>query len=255
MALGGFPGAPGMPAITPPTVTFVGATLVRAPSAQLLAAHYCPELVQVPFGGGALLCQQFFGPRPDPNAMTVAFDLRFRIANPNQIPMPLTSVLAAATVFPGTGQAKLGAVCLSLCPEGATACNPAQAGACESSSRDIRSMADFVNNAAPRLLLATGLALAAGQTPSFVAPKIVAAAEMEVVARYAFGPAELLAILRQLAQQSANELKSGRALTFSIPYRMEGTIWFDAGSIGRIAVGWGPTDGVWTLPIEGIQAF
>ena len=94
MALGGFPLAPGggMPAITPPTVTFVGATLVRAPSAQLLAAHYCPELVSVPFGGGALLCQQFFGPRPNLEAMTVAFDLRFRISNPNQVPMPLTSV-------------------------------------------------------------------------------------------------------------------------------------------------------------------
>ncbi len=49
-----------------------------------------------------------------------------------------------------------------------------------------------------------------------------------------------------------NELRAGRAPTFTIPYRLEGTIWFDAGCIGRIAVGWGPTQGTWVLPVEGL---
>ena len=60
--------------------------------------------------------------------------------------------------------------------------------------------------------------------------------------------------MRNLAAQSVNELKAGRLPTFTIPYRLEGTVWFDAGSIGRIAVGWGPTEGTWTLPVAGIAA-
>ena len=245
VALGGFPAAGGVVNIQPPKVTFVSATLVRSPSQRLLAAYYCPDLVNIPFGR-ELVCQQFFGPRPDPNAMAVAFDLKFKIANPNDIPMPLASVLAAATVFPGSGDAKLGAACLSLCPEGAACAGPTP-GACEASSRDIRSMNDFVNNAVPQLLISGGLALAAGQTPTFVAPQLVASSEMEIIARYAFGPQQLLNVLRQLAAQSEGQLRAGNVPTFTIPYRLEGTIWFDAGSFGRVAVGWGPTDGTFML--------
>lgn len=250
-----FPGATGLPAaVTLPSVTFGGATLAAAPSGKQLAAYYCPELVSAPFGTAALLCEQFFGPRPDPRTMTVAFDLHFHIANPNQIPLPVASLLAAATVFPTTANAKLGAVCLSLCPAGAPGCAGAAPNACEASSRDVHSLADFMNNSVPQFLIANGLALAAGQPPSFVAPQVVASSTIDITARYAFGPEQLLAVLRQLAAQAASDLKSGRAPTFTIPYRLEGTIWFDAGSLGRLAVGWGPTDGTWTLPVEGLIA-
>jgi hypothetical protein len=85
-----------------------------------------------------------------------------------------------------------------------------------------------------------------------VAPPLNASAQIDVVARYSFGPEQLLSVLRQLAVQSMGELRAGRAPTFTIPYRLEGTMWFDAGSIGRIAVGWGPTQGTWVLPVEGL---
>ena len=248
----GIPGLAPFMSVTPPSVTFAGATLVSSPASRDLAAYYCPEMVSAPFGASTLLCQQLFGPRPNPRALTVAFDLRFHVKNPNQIPLPLSSILAAATVFPTTASSQLGAVCLGLCPAGAVGCGPAQPGACEASSRDVRSLADFVNNSVPQLLIANGIALAAGQPPVFVAPQVVAASELDVVARYAFGPEQLLAVMRQLASQAAGDLRAGRAPTFTIPYRMEGTIWFDAGSIGRIAVGWGPTQGTWTLPVAGL---
>jgi hypothetical protein len=47
------------------------------------------------------------------------------------------------------------------------------------------------------------------------------------------------------------ELRTGREITFAIPYRLEGTVWFDGGSIGRLAVGYGPVEGVWALPAQG----
>jgi hypothetical protein len=246
------PGMGPVPTITPPAVTFAGATLVGAPSGKQLAAYYCPDLVSAPFGASSLLCGQLFGPRPDPRTMAVSFDLKFHIANPNQVPLPLASVLAAATVFPATTKSQLGAVCLSLAPPGAPGGGAPAPGACDASSRDVHSLADFMNTSVPQFLLANGLALAAGQPPSFVAPQVVAASELDVVARYAFGPEQLLAVLRQLAAQATNDLRAGRIPSFSIPYRLEGTVWFDAGSVGRIAVGWGPTEGVWTLPVEGL---
>src|SRR4051812_18203357 len=75
----GLPAA--LPPVKPPSVTFLGATLVRAPSTHDLAAHYCPELVSAPLGTGPILCRQLFGPPPPPALMIVSFDLRFRVAN------------------------------------------------------------------------------------------------------------------------------------------------------------------------------
>ncbi len=90
--------------------------------------------------------------------------------------------------------------------------------------------------------------MAAGQPPSFVAPQVAAASQLEVTVRFSFGPEPMLATMRQLAVQSINDLKAGRAPTFVIPFRLEGTVWFDAGSLGRLAVGYGPGDGTWQLP-------
>jgi hypothetical protein len=239
--------------IAPPSVTFAGATLVRAPSTRELAAHYCPELVSAPLGAGPLLCRQAFGPPPPPSAMIVSFDLRFHISNPNQVPLPLASALVATTLFPATSGEKLGAVCVMLCADGAAGCaGTPPPGACEASSRDVRSLADFVDKSLPQLLIANGVALANGQPPSFTLPPITASSQADVTVRYSFGPEQLLFVMRDLAAQSVSELKAGRLPTFTIPYRLEGTVWFDAGSVGRIAVGWGPTTGTWTLPLEGL---
>jgi hypothetical protein len=208
--------------------------------------------VQAPFGSAAILCQQFFGRRPSPAEMNVAFDLRFHISNPNQIPIPLASVLTAATVFPSATNQRLGASCFQLCAPGQPGCGaPAAAGACAASSRDVRSLNDFAG-AALDLLIANGVAAATGQPLTFEAPRVSAAAALDVIVRFSFGPEPLLATLRQLAAQSVDELKAGRSISFRVPFRVEGTVWFDAGSFGRIAVGYGPLDGVWVLPTDGL---
>jgi hypothetical protein len=233
-----------------PTIAYQGATLVRAPSQKLLAAYYCPEVISVPLGGAGLLCQQFFGPRPAPSSMSVVFDLHFRVSNPNQIPVPLASVLTGATLFPASASQRLGAVCVQLCPEGQPGCSgQAAAGACQASSRDVRSLSDF-GGAAANFLLAAGVGAATGQPVGFTAPKVSQAAQLDVTVRFTLGPSEVLAAMRQLAVQSVGELKAGRNVTFTIPYRLEGTVWFDVGSLGRVAVGFGPSDGIWALPLQ-----
>jgi len=234
--------------LKPPTVAFQGTTLVRAPSQKQLAAYFCPDVVSLPLGGQGLVCQGFFGARPAPSAMAVVFDLHFRVSNPNQIPVPLASVLAGVTLYPANTNQRLGAVCLQLCPEGQPGCNGQPApGACQASSRDIRSLSDFAG-AAGSLLLAQGIGAATGQPVGFVAPKVSQAAQLDVTVRYMLSPQDLLIAMRQLAVQSISEFKSGRRVTFTIPYRIEGTVWFDVGSLGRVAVGFGPIQGAWMLP-------
>jgi hypothetical protein len=180
--------------------------------------------------------------------MTVSFDLLFRVANPNKVPVPLASVLTAATLYPGVTNQRLGAVCVQLCPEGQPCTGQAAPDACKASSRDVRSLQDFAG-AAGNFLFATGIAAATGQPINFTAPKVSSAANLDVKVRFSFGANELLAVMRQLAVQSVNQLKTGNKPNFTIPYQLEGTVWFDLGSFGRAAVGFGPASGVWNLPV------
>jgi hypothetical protein len=220
---------------------------VQAPSQAQLAAYYCPEVVPVPLGGAGLVCQGFFGRRPTVPEMAIAFDLRFRVSNPNQIPIPLASILTAATLFPDVTNQRLGAVCVQLCPAGQPGCNGRPApGACQASSRDVRSLSDF-GAAATNFLISTGVAAATGQPIGFAAPKVSQASQLDVTVRFALGPDQMLVAMRQLAVQSVNQLKAGRKVRFVVPYRLEGTVWFDLGSLGRLAVGFGPSSGAWVL--------
>lgn len=241
------------PGITPPTVVYQGAALVQSPAQRKLAAYYCPEIVPAPFGfagGSALICQGFFGAPPPPAAMEVAFDLSFKVKNPNNIPLPLGDVLTAVTVFPEATNQRLGAACVHLCAPGQAGCSPAtDATSCQASSHDVRSRSDF-ETAAVDLIISKGIAAATGQPLSFTAPQISAASELDVIVRFSFGPGPLLAALRQLAVQSLNELEAGRAISYTIPFNTEGTIWFDAGSFGRVAVGYGPATGAFVLPVQ-----
>jgi len=111
------------PTIKPPSVVFTGATLVSTPSRQQLAAYYCPDVVSIPLGGAALVCQGLFGARPSPDTMAIAFDARLKIQNPNEIPLPLATMLAAVTVFPGSGNEQTGATCVLDCEHGRIAIN------------------------------------------------------------------------------------------------------------------------------------
>src|SRR5436190_13889241 len=191
------------PGIKPPSITFRGATLVSTPSRQQLAAYYCPDLVQAPLGGAPLLCQGLFGARPSAESMAIAFDARLEIQNPNEIPLPLATLLAAVTVYPGASNEQTGATCVQLCPGGPGTCAAQDpATACRASSRDIRSLSDFAN-AAVGFVVSNGLAAAAGQPPSFTAPTVAASSAIEVAARFSLAPAQILRVMRQLAQQSA----------------------------------------------------
>lgn len=234
-----------------PTVAWKDAVLVESPSKSMMAAYYCPQVVPNPAGipgSAATLCMGFFGLPPAPAQMRVSFDLHFTVANPNHFPIPVAELLAAALVFPDKTNQSLGAACVAFCGADQPGCTGVPGpGACTAKSTDIKSIQDF-QNAVVGFLIGAGIAELAGQKPSFVMPQVVKDGEIQVTARFSFGPEALLGVLKQLATQAIDQLAAGNSIEFLIPYRIEGGVWFDVGSLGRVAVGYGPISGTWTIP-------
>jgi hypothetical protein len=239
--------------IKPPDVSFLGASLVKSPSQNELSAFYCPRVLQQRVGLGiaaSLLCNRLFGQAPDPSAMEIGFDLTFRVANPNRLPIPLSEVLTALTVFPQRSNQSLGAVCLKLCEPGDPNCRGGTDGrGCQEAPGDIKSMADFPN-AVANLLVARGVAAAGGQPAGFSAPKVLASSALDVTARLALLPSALLPVMEELARQSIEQLRAGKPIATEIPYKAEGTVFADVGSLGRVAAGFGPSSGSWPIPVD-----
>jgi hypothetical protein len=239
--------------LSPPGITFQGASLVRAPSRRQLSAFYCPRLARSQGGlgfAGDFICSQAFGASPAQQDLTLGFDLRFQVANPNQVPLPLSEILTAISLFPGATAQNLGAVCLRMCAPGDATCRAGNdPNSCRSNRSDIRSLSDFPA-AVGNFLLSEGVAAAAGAPLRFEAPRVLAGSAVDVVARFALTPETLIPIFEQLARQSFSELKAGRELSFAVPYNLQGTIFADAGSLGRVAAGFGPTSGQWALPVQ-----
>lgn len=238
-----------------PKVTYQDATLVQAPSRTMMAAYFCPRVVPDPFGVpgvAALACRQAFGNPPSPQQMVVSFDLRFLVDNPNHFPIPVAEMLTAATVFPAHTNTALGAACVVFCGASQPGCtgHPGP-NSCRSSSRDIHSLQDF-QNAAVNFLIASGIHALQGQKPSFVMPQVVSDGHIQLTARFSFGPDALLTTLQQVAQQAIEQFKHNQQVVFEIPYRLQGTVWFDVGQLGRVAVGFGPADGKWTIPVNAL---
>jgi len=231
-----------------PTVTYKSAELVQSPSQDMMAAYYCPQVVPDPFGWTTAACALSFGAAPPSSEMVVAFNLQFNVHNPNHFPIPVAEMLTAVTLFPGQSSQPLGTSCVVFCSPDEPGCT-GQPGpeSCTAKSGDIRSLEDFTN-ATANLIVASGVSLLEGQAPSFKMPEVVQDGEAAIEARLAFGADPMLQALEQLAYQSVDQLALGEPPTFTIPYRIEGTVWLDVGSLGRVAVGFGPVDGSWTIP-------
>ena len=239
--------------LQPPKVTFLGALLAKAPTQMELSAYYCPRLIESKIGlgiAGSLVCNRLFGRAPDPSTMEIGFDLRFKVDNPNRLPLPLSEVLSAITVFPERTNQSLGAVCLKLCePDDPRCSGGPDASGCAEAPGDIKSIRDFPG-AVGNLLVARGLAAAGGQPSGFRAPKVIAGSSLDVTARLGLLPGALLPVMEQLARQSIDQLKVGKPMSGDIPYRLEGTVFADVGSLGRVAAGFGPASGSWPIPTD-----
>jgi hypothetical protein len=220
----------------PPRISVAGTRLTRQPTNRQLAGWLCTQVTN------PLICH-IFGVVPPKSSLLFAFDIDLDADNPNSFPLPMVEVLTVFTAFPAVqGQKNLGAVCLSLC-EDPNGCAQ-QPNACQSTEPEIRSLGDFAHAAVGFLTR-----LAAGQEAieNLRVRLIPAGGKARVVIRLELGVDAVVGLIRQVAQDAMRDLQRGVEPRFSIPYRVEGSVWLRVEHFGRLGAGYGPYHGTWNL--------
>ncbi len=235
--------------LQPPEVEFQEAVLVQAPSRKLLAAYACPNALAtqtgLPLQAAALSCRGLFGAPPTAQQTQVAFDLRFKVKNPNRVPLPLAALSTAVSVFPESQSQRLGDVCVAICSPQDVTCNREGQKLCQSQPTSVQ-------DAALNFLVSQGLRLATGQRLESGLPPLSAEQSVDVVARFAFAPEGLLPAFVSLAKQSVAELKQAQAPSFRIPYNLEGQVHADGGALGPLSANFGNIKGEWQMPTQAL---
>ena len=219
----------------PPNVRVAEVRVANMPTARDLAAYYCSQYL------GPFVCQLFGAQNAN---YQFAFDLDLEIANPNQVPLPLFQALVAFDAYPDARDpAALGKVCASLC-EDASRCSADAADACSSSDPLITNAQTFANAAVGFLYgVVTGTV-----DPRQVSVRTVPPAEsVHTVVRLTLDAPKMLDLMRRLGRDIRDDLRAGRVPTFEIPYQIQGAVWVDVQSFGRIGANFGPHRDAWQI--------
>ena len=230
----------------PPVVKLNGNTLTRSPTAQQIAAYYCPQVIGDPIT--ALACEATLGTPLPKQEMRFDFELHYLIDNPNQFPLPTTEILAAIDVFRGAEQSGLGAVCVVLCNEGDVACTGAPGpGSCHADKNDIKSIDDFKDRIAG-LLIVAAVDAATGNLDNLRVRSIPAGSQhFEVIVRFSLGIDAMVDLLTTFVSGLVDKFMANQPIVLEIPYSVRGTLWFEIPILGRVAIGYGPFEQTWVI--------
>lgn len=212
----------------PPSVRIAEVRVAQLPTARGLAGFYCPQIL------GPLVCR-VFGNQGGTNEF--AFDLDLEISNPNQVPLPLVQALVTFNAYPDARDAaSLGSACVSLC-EDPSQCSATAADACRSDEPTINDADSFAHAAVGFLVgVATGTV-----DPRNVSVRTVAPGEsVHTVVRLQLDAPKMLDLMRRLGRDIRGDLQSGRVPSFDIPYEVQGAVWVNVASFGRIGANFGP---------------
>lgn len=226
--LSGLQGTPSAVRPNPPNVRIAEVRVAQLPTARGLASFYCPQIL------GPLVCR-VFGNAGGTNEF--AFDLDLEIANPNNIPLPLVQALVAFKAYPDANDsASLGSACVSLCDD-PSQCSASAADACRSDEPTIHDADSFAHAAVGFLVgVATGTV-----DPRNVSVRTVAPGEsVRTVVRLQLDAPRMLDLMRRLGRDIRGDLQGGRIPSFDIPYEVQGAVWVNVSSFGRIAANFGP---------------
>lgn len=221
----------------PPNIEVSAVNLVSHPSNEDLAFYACPQIA------GKLVCR-LLGRAPSVDQLKFVFDLTLNVENNNSVPLPGVEALVAFTAFPAEArQAKVGAVCVALCPEGEACGAPPQDG-CTGGDQGLKTKADYANAAVGFLV-----ASATGQTSvsELKVRMIPANTNIDVRVRLELSPQQMAKLIVQLSDDAMSKVKRGKVPTFAIPYEIEGTFWVNVQNFGKIAADFGPYRQAWQL--------
>lgn len=219
--------------------------LTENPSFSELASYYCPQLYDTLLVEEA--CQLALGTAPLLEDLRFRFVLPLDVENPNDFPLPAVELLTILSVFHGEQAEELSAVCVSFCDATDATCNPYQDGACESDDPDILTMDDFAQTALDFLTLYISQAITGAVPPELKVKTIPARGRGTVFISFEIAPEAVLDVLEQLFLDQIDDVVAGDSFAISIPYRIEGTVWFHVENFGRFGIQYGPVESDWNL--------
>jgi len=211
--------------------------LVSSPSNSGLAKYYCPSVAN------AFACRAL-GDAPALEELKFVFDVQLAVENPNTIELPAAEAMVAFTAYPeAESAANVGAVCVGLCPEGEE-CGPPPADGCTGGDQGLKSMSDYAGAAVGFLAK-----VASGETKlsDVKVRTIPAGGTVTVNVRLELNPEAMVTLIKNVAGDALSSIKSGKAPTFEVPFKLEGTVWVTVEGFGKIAAGFGPFADVWRL--------
>ena len=224
--------------IAPPGAEFAGVDLVSRPNARELARWGCFEYV------GDTVCDLAGLNKVRKSDLLFSFDIVFDLSNNNEkIPIPLVEILLATTVFEDD---QLGAVCISFCDPEAETCESTSNAedACNADdAQEVKSASDIVPTVDELQELASDVA--SGDFDNSEFRTIPAQGEIEAHIQFDFNINTMLGLMERILLDLGEDLLAGRNLSVTIPYSMDGTLFFDIPSMGRHAIGFGPVEDNW----------
>lgn len=232
-----------------PSAELRSVALTEKPSYTRLGAHFCHDFA----AGNPLLgagCTGFFGRAPALSSLRFGFTTTFALKNDNSFAVPLLEMLLALDVFEGTGQQALGAICVSFCEDPAAGCEQ-PTDPCVADNQ-INGVEDFVPDIDDLITIAIGAATGGGvdglgELGNLGLRYIPANGETETAVRFDLDIDAMLGLIGELVEQSSDELLTGQEPSFDIPFKAQGSLFFQLPVLGRNALAYGPFDGSWSL--------
>lgn len=236
-----------------PTASLARVDLVDNPNLDTLMAWGCHEYL-----GGTTCSLLGVGDAPSNKQLRFSFDVVFDLINPNTaFPIPLVETLLGVNVFEGTN---LGVICVSFCDPDDLECEPSRdaEGSCQvDGSTELLGAEDLVPTVEQLVDIATDVAT--GTLDDNWDYRVIPASTQascdagacdgytEAHLQFDFDVNAMMGLLGPLVEDGVNDLLEGRNVSVSVPYSLEGTLFFDVPEMGRYNVGYGPFDDRWDI--------
>jgi hypothetical protein len=230
---------------TPPTTTFAPLAWIESPPATQLTAFLCTLLgADTPLSSDATTACRASGPTPVPSALRFQVRSESTIENRGMVRLTMESVLLVFTAYPEGGASQaLGAVCLTLCDEGATQC-PQTNEACRSTSEGVVELGDLEHPGG----LVSSIAVEENRVADLAVRSLAPHGSTPLTVDLAIDAQRLLAAVRANDAAVTDAIRAGTAPTYAIPYAIEGTIWVDGRGNDGFAEPMARTTGVLEIP-------
>jgi hypothetical protein len=194
---------------------------------------------------GELGCE-LFGKPPSKKDLQFVFDVDIEAHNPSTVPLPMVQLMLAFTAFPdrkaSAGREALGALCLSLCKDGKS-CDQS-ADACKSTDPEVHDLKSF-ENAAVNFLVS--VALGEKKFDDLKVQTIPPGKTIHFDTRLALDVDQMTKLLGTVAKDAFEAVKHKKTPRLVIPYQFDGAAWVDVKSFGRVGTNIPTVKGQWDL--------